>query len=137
MARPSITTVTIDGNKFDAVSSNIALSTVSDTSGMPTMGTLSCSIQVTVDMHDDTNLPYSVLQGLFDLANVVTKDKIKDIKIEFWKDDAKQDALCTYSFKGWINHFSTGSGDGANHTLALSLQPALDKQNFVDLRMSN
>lgn len=137
MARPSITTVTVDGEKFNAVTSNVSISTMSDTTGMPAMGSLSCSIQVNVDMHDDVNMPFVVLKKLFDLANVVTRDKIKDIKLEFWKDDSRQDALCTYSFKGWINHFSVGSGDGSNHILSLSIQPALDQQHYVDLKMSN
>ena len=101
------------------------------------MGSLNCNIQVSVDMHDNTNMPFSTLKTLFDLANVVTREKIKDIKIEFWQDDSQQDALCTYAFKGWISHWNTGSGDGANHTLTMSLQPTLDTKNYVDLRMSN
>lgn len=72
MARPSVTTVTIDGKKFDALTSNVSLATMSDTSGMPTMGSLNCCIQVSVDMHDDGNMPFEVLKKLFDLANVVT-----------------------------------------------------------------
>ncbi|QEE27821.1 hypothetical protein FTW19_07315 [Terriglobus albidus] len=137
MAKPSVTTVTIDGNKFNAFAVNVALSTVSEVAGMPMMGSLSCNIQVSVDMHDNTNMPFSTLKTLFDLANVVTREKIKDIKVEFWQDDSQQDALCTYAFKGWISHWNTGSGDGANHTLTMSLQPTLDTKNYVDLRMSN
>lgn len=137
MAKPSVTTVTIDGQKFNAFTANVSLATMTDMSGMPTMGSLSCSIQVSVDMHDNVNLPFSMVQHLYNLANVVTRDKIKDIKVEFWQDESQQDAICTYSFKGWINHWSTGSGDGSNHTLSLNLQPALDAQHFVDLRLSN
>ena len=90
-----------------------------------------------VDMHDTVNVPYAVLTKLFQLANVVTRDKIVDIKIEFWVDDSQLDALCTYSFKGWISSWSTSSGDGSNHTLQLSLQPALDSQQFIDFTMGN
>ena len=45
--------------------------------------------QTTDDKVNDTNLPHSSLKKLFELANVVTRDKVKDIKIEFWKDDAE------------------------------------------------
>src|SRR5260370_22482612 len=110
---------------------------------MPEMGSLTSSIRVWVDFHDDVNMPNGTLKGLFDLANVVTRDKIKDMKIEFWKDDSHQDALCSYSFKGWISGFHTcnpdtvGSANGnaddfgnINHQLVLDLEPALNQQNF-------
>lgn len=86
-------------------------------------------------MHDDANLPFATVQKLFQLANIVTRDKIKDIKIEYWKDDGKKDVLSTFSFKGWISHFNVSSG--ANHILTISLQPALDSKNFVDLKHGN
>lgn len=138
MATPSNTTVTIDGLKFNAYSANVSLATSADASGMPGMGTLSCGVQVAVDMHDTLNMPFSTLKRLYELASVVTRDKIKPIKIEYWQDESQQDALCVYSFKGWISNWSTGSGgSGSNHVLHLSLQPALDTQNFVDLQLSN
>jgi hypothetical protein len=138
MAKPSITTVTIDGLKFNAYNASVSMSTSVDSAGMPGMGTLNCGVQVTVDMHDNMNMPFSTLQRLYALASVVTRDKIKPIKVEYWQDESQQDALCVYSFKGWISHWSTGSGgDGSNHTLQLSLQPAMDTQNFVELQLSN
>lgn len=137
MAEPSNTTITIDGQKFNAISAHVALSTIHDDAGMPLMGSTRCAIECVVDMHDNVNLPFSTLKSLFNLANVVTRDKIKDIKIEFWQDESQQDALCTYTFKGWISHFVTGSGSGTNHMLSLSIQPALDKTNYVDLQIGN
>lgn len=148
MASPARSTVTIDGTKFDAVSSEVAFQTEKDRAGMPQMGSLKTQIKVWVDFHDDTNLPHSSLKKLFDLANVVTRDKVKDMKIEFWKDDAKQDALCSYSFKGWISGFHTcnptgsssnGGGDlsAVNHLLVLDLEPSLNQANFKDVTMSN
>jgi hypothetical protein len=119
---------------------------------MPEMGTLSTAIKIYVDFHDDTNVPQSTLQRLFTLANVVTRDKIVDMKIEYWKDDAKQDALCSYKFKGWISRFETGNPlptstpDGntdsssystVNHLLTLELEPAMNQQNFKDITMGN
>ena len=147
MASPYRSTVTVDGNKFNAVSVVVAFQTDKDRAGMPQMGSLHTDIRVWVDFHDDTNLPHGTLKKLFDLSNVVTRDKVKDIKIEFWKDDAHQDALCSYSFKGWISAFQTcnpgaGSFQGAqndqiNHLLVLDLEPALNQQNFKDVSMSN
>src|SRR4051794_29897018 len=109
MAQPNRSTVTIDGTKFDAVSTSVVFNTLKDRTGMPEMGSLATNIRVWVDFHDDTNLPFGSLQKLFDLANVVTRDKIKDVKIEFWKDESKQDALGSYQFKGWISRFETSN----------------------------
>ncbi len=148
MASPTRSTVTVDATKFDAISTKVAFKTDKDRVGMPQMGTLQTEIRVWVDFHDDTNLPHASLKKLFELANVVTRDKVKDIKIEFWKDDAHQDALCSYSFKGWISGFHTCnptrgvvSGNGGrgnvNHLLVLDLEPELNQANFKDVMMSN
>jgi len=100
MPNPYRSTVTIDGTKFEAVSTQVVFTTDKDKAGMPEMGSLKTRIRVWADFHDDKNLPYSSLQKFFDLANVVTRDKIKDIKIEFWKDDTHEDALPQHDFVG-------------------------------------
>ena len=41
-------------------------------------------------------MPYSTMSSLFSLSNVVTRDKVKAIKLEFWKDDSHEDALAAY-----------------------------------------
>ena len=152
MASPYRSTVTIDGKKFDAVSTQVVFNTLKDRAGMPEMGSLNTSVRVWVDFHDDVNMPNATLKSLFELSNVVTRDKIKAIKIEFWKDDSKQDALCSYSFKGWISRFETtnlmpdaapqssGSSSPAatiNHLLVIDLEPAMNQQNFKEISMSN
>jgi hypothetical protein len=145
---PYRSTCTIDGNKFDCLSISVSFATDKDRSGMPQMGSLQTNIRAYVDFHDDQNIPYSTMNSLFSLANVVTKEKVKDIKLEFWKDDSHQDALCSYSFKGWISGFhtmnpyqsaeSSKSGDtGVNHILVLDLEPSLNQQNFSDISLSN
>ena len=89
---------------------------------------------------------------------MVTRDKIKAIKIEFWKDDSQQDALISYSFNGWIRRFETsnpldflprsvststedalaeGAAPSLNHMLVLDIEPALNQQNFQDVKLSN
>lgn len=158
MATPYRTTVTIDGTKFNAVTTSVKFTTEKDRSGVAQMGSLSTRIRVWADLHDDKNIPFSSIKQFFDLANVVTRDKIKPIKIEFWKDESQQDALCTYSFNGWVRRFETSNpldflpgsqassaqdqlADGAapdlNHMLVLDLEPAMNQQNFQDIRMSN
>lgn len=152
-ATPYRCTVTIDGTKFNAVATSVRFATEKDRAGVAQMGSLRTSIRVWGDFHDDNNLPNSALKKFFDLANVVTRDKIKDMKIEFWKDDAHQDALCSYSFKGWISRFETSNphslaapnGDGdhpappdnLNHMLVMDLEPALNQANFKEITMSN
>ena len=137
MAQPSRTTVTIDGNSFNAIATDFALSTESVHSGMPMMGSVQCAIDVRVDANDQVNLPFSTLRSLYDLANIATKDKIKDIKIEFWTDDTKSDVICTYVFQGWISRFHMSSSGEANHTLSLSLEPALQKDQYHKIDISN
>ena len=152
MASPYRSTVTIDGKKFDAVSTQVVFNTLKDRAGMPEMGSLNTSVRVWVDFHDDVNMPNATLKSLFELSNVVTRDKIKAMKIEFWKDDSKQDALCSYSFKGWISRFETtnlmpdaapqssGSSSPAatiNRLLVIDLEPAMNQQNFKEISMSN
>jgi hypothetical protein len=102
-----------------------------------------------------TNMPISAIKKFFDMANVVTMDKIKPMKIEFWKDDSRQDALCTYSFNGWIRRFETtnpvdatdtnddasgmfaGIAPQLNHLLILDLEPAMNQKNYKEIKMSN
>lgn len=158
MATPYRTTVTIDSTQFDAVSTSVKFTTGKDRSGVAQMGSLATRIRVWADLHDDQNLPFSSVQKLFNMSNVVTRDKIKPMKIEFWKDDSRQDALCSYTFNGWISHFETsnpldflgygsqpsaedilanGAAPSLNHMLILDLEPALNQQNFQDIQMSN
>jgi len=155
MATPYRCTVTIDGTKFGAVSTSVQFSTDKDRSGVPQMGSLTTAIRVWADFHDDKNLPFSAIQKMFSLANVVTQDKIKPMKIELWKDDARQDALCSYSFSGWIRRFETTNPIALagldqdleaqfrtqtpelNHVLVLDLEPAMNQQHFADINMTN
>ena len=152
MPSPYRCTVTIDGTKFNAISSSVKFSTEKDRAGMAQMGSLNTSIRVWADFHDDVNLPHAAVKKIFTLANVVTRDKIKDIKIEYWKDDSHQDALAAYSFKGWISRFETSNPHdvvdaennghpnapaNVNHMLVLDLEPALNQQNFNEIKLTN
>jgi hypothetical protein len=137
MAQPSNSTITIDGQKFNAMSAHVGVETDHDDRGMPNMGSLRCVINCTVDIHDTTNMPFALLKSLFQMSNVATKDKIKPIKIEFWQDEKQDDAICSYSFNGWISGFHTSGGGVGNHILDLRLTPELDQKQFIALTMAN
>ncbi|RZU29689.1 hypothetical protein [Edaphobacter modestus] len=137
MPHPSNATVTIDGNKFNAVSAHVGIDTHHDHNGLPRMGVLRCSISCVVDIHDTVNIPFATLQSLFSYANIVTIEKIKDMKVEFWQDEKQQEAICTYTFRGWISGFHTSGGGGSNHVLHLKLHPALDQKQYIDIKMGN
>ena len=152
MANPNRTTVTVDGTKFNTVTTSVRFNTEKDRAGVAKMGSLATKIRIWADLHDDQNLPFSTVKKLFDMANVVTRDKIKPIKIEFWKDDTQQDALVSYSFNGWIRRFETsnpldflprsqststedllteGAAPSLNHMLVLDIEPALNQHHVM------
>jgi len=135
--QPSNATVTVDGNKFNTYSTHIGIDTAHDYTGMPSMGRSSYAIDCCVDLHDTANLPFASLKKLYDLANIVNHEKIVDIKVEFWSDERQQDAICTYTFRGWISGFHSTGGGGSNHTLAMTFTPELDKQQYVKIEMGN
>jgi hypothetical protein len=149
MATPYRSTCTIDGQKFNCLSISVAFSTAKDRSGMPQMGSLATTIRVYVDFHDDTNIPFSTMSSLFNMSNVVTTQKVKPIKLEFWKDDSHQDSLASYSFNGWVSGFHTlnpyqsdaqiaeNDHTGVNHILVLDLEASMNQQNFRDIALSN
>ena len=101
------------------------------------MGTLACDVQLMVDINETVNMPFARPTKLFELGRLLTRDKIKDIKIELWTDDSQQDAICVYKFRGWISSFHTESHGDSNHVLAVTFEPELDQKNFVNLQMSN
>jgi hypothetical protein len=138
MANPSFrTTISVGDLKFNALACTFTAATVHDNNGMPQIGSLACSISATVDLNDTNNIPFNVLRELFDLANLPTRAKIRTIKISKWLDESQQDAVCVYTFDGWISQFTTISGDGSNHLLSLSFQPELNSQQYANIVLTN
>ena len=155
MAGSGRVTVTIDGTKFDAISVNYGITTKKDQAGMPILQTLDTTARVWVDAHDTKNFPFNAFQKVFELANVPDNKKLKDMKIEYWLDDSKQDALCSYKFKGWISKFETynpvtmkgvnETGDRAqasweqqyNNIVYLELEPIINKTNQTEVSIGN
>ena len=139
MADPSArTTVTIGDIRFNAASVHFGVASVSDgLPGMPMMGSGQMTVTIMADMHDTKNLPFSAVRDLFALTLLPKKTDIRDIQIAFWSDETQQDALAVYKFRGWLSRYFVMAEAGTNHTLHLSIQPALDQQQFMKVDVSN
>ena len=152
MANVTKGTITFDGDAFVALSVDVRFSTMKDAAQMPVQGSLRSEITVVADMHDDTNVPYSILEKLFTSANVVTQDKIKPLKIELWKDENQEDVYCSYNGNAWISHFQTAmrptsaapgaegalqSGWEVQDALILKFEAVMNQANFSEISMSN
>ena len=137
LAQPRVTTIQVDDVMFQADSVSVGFTTQSSLGGLPLMGSLQTHIEVVVDAHDVANFPFDVLKKLFEMSKLVTRDKIKTMKISFWSDEAQQDAICTFSFDGWISNFQIHSGNQGNHTIVMNFQPTLDEQNYHVIDIGN
>ena len=140
---PGRVSVTIDGTKFNALEAVYAMGTQKDPAGMPVLQTLNTAVHLRVDMNDDKNIPFETVKTLFELGNVPDRSKLKEMKVEFWKDDTMQDVVCSYKFKGWISMFRTtntghnGAAGGFNHVLEIELTPIINKENHQEVKISN
>lgn len=138
---PGRVSVTIDGTKFNAVDAVFSMGTNKDAAGMPVLQTLTTAVHVRVDLNDDKNIPYATIEKMFKLGNVPDRDKVKDMKVEFWKDDRMQDVICSYKFKGWISMFRTSNqangATGYNHLLDMELTPIVNTQNHQEVTIGN
>ena len=145
MAQPNVSSVSIGSDQFRAVGIHFGVSTLNrGFPGTPLMGSIACTVLVMVDLNDQVNMPFTFLRTIFELSYGVSREKIQDIELLFWSDDAAQDAICTYKFRGWISNYTTTTGfgnkeasSGGNHILTLTLQPELDVTNFVKIAIGN
>ncbi|HKQ93939.1 MAG TPA: hypothetical protein VJZ77_24985 [Blastocatellia bacterium] len=135
-------TLTFDGEKIDVVEAVFAMHTAADPSGMPMMQTLNTTVQCRIDLHDIQNIKFQTLKKLFDLSNVATREKIKDMKIELWDDDSKQNVICSFKCKAWISSFrvsNIGGDTGAtyNNVLDIELRPVHNQANYQEITLGN
>jgi hypothetical protein len=139
---PSRVSCTVDGTKFNAVEAVFELNTEKTPDGMPKLQTFSTAVHVRVNLNDTKNFPFGNIQKLFNLGNVPTLEKIKDIKIEFWEDDDMKNVVCTYQFKGWVSSFRTSNvgsdtGDRFNHVLDLVFTPVVNQSDYKEIKIGN
>jgi len=135
-------TLTFDGEKIDVVEAIFSMHTSQDPTGMPMMQTLNTTVQVRIDLHDTQNIKFQTLKKLFDLSNVATREKIKDMKIELWNDDSKKDVICSFKCKAWISSFrvsNVGGDAGAtyNNVLDIGLTPVHNQANYQEITLGN
>ena len=135
-------TLTFDGEKIDVVEAIFAMHTAADPSGMPMMQTLNTTVQCRIDLHDTQNVKFQTLKKLFDLSNVATREKIKDMKMELWNDDSKKDVICSFKCKAWISSFrvsNIGGDTGAtyNNVLDIELRPVHNQANYQEITLGN
>jgi hypothetical protein len=142
MARGRVS-CTIDGTKFQAVEATFEMNTQNDQAGMPTMQTFDTTILVRIDLHDTTNFPFSNIQKLFNLGNVPTREKVKALKLEFWKDDDMKDPICTYQCNAWIKSFRTSNTDSDtggvafNNVLDVVFKPVVGQADYSAIKIGN
>jgi len=136
-------TLTFDGEKVDVVDAVFAMHTAKDPSGMPQMQTLTTAVNVRLDLHDDQNVKFATIKKFFDLSNVATREKIKELKLEMWKDDAKKDVICSFKCKAWISSFrasNVGADTGGtvyNHVLDIEFTPVHNQANYQEIVLGN
>jgi hypothetical protein len=132
-----------DGTAVSVVEANFIMNTQKDPAGMPVMQTLTTTVQVRIDLHDDQNIPFQTIKKFFDLSNVATREKIKDLKLEFWKDDSKKDVICSFKCKAWISSFrvsNTGGDVGGstyNNVLDIEFTPVHNQANYQEITLGN
>lgn len=130
-------TITIGDLKLPVFSTLAGISSVLDGNGMPAMGTMASTLEFSLDITDKTHAPFDSIKQLFDLCNQPTKDKVKDMKIEFWRDETKQDSILSLSFKGWVSSWTVSGGQDNNAILSITLQPRLESNQYIDIRLGN
>ncbi len=150
MADRNRCTVTVGSIEVRAAAAEVSFGSSDEIDGMPVMGAHDMRIGAWIDIHDSASAPFDAIQGLFNLAYRPEAAAMQDIKIEFWRDDATTDVVCSFSFKGWIKRFrvanfapqdaTTGVSDAltaVNHLLYLELCPELGEANIRELAIGN
>lgn len=134
---PSNSSVTIDGIVVNTFSTLAGISSVADGTGMPSMGAMGATLEFSADIHDQKAIPFTTVRQLYELCHLPTKDKIKDVKIEFWTDENRTDVILSLTFRGWLSSWNVSSGGGSNHILSFTLQPELDQNQYFDIKIGN
>ncbi|WP_158823703.1 hypothetical protein [Granulicella sp. S156] len=135
---PSNASLKIDDMTVNVFSSTAGITSVQDgTSGMPVMGSMVPTLEFSADIHDQHAVPFATVKQLYELCYLPTKDKIKNIKIEFWTDENRNEAILSLSFKGWVSSWIVTSGGGGNHVLSISVQPTLSNNQYTEMTIGN
>ena len=134
----------IDGTRIEAAEAVFAMNAQRTDLGIPKMELPVVSLRVKVNLNDEKACSFQTIKKLFDLTTATNKkDRIKAIKVEYWKDLSMQDPVCTYSFQGWISSFRTsnvGGEDGNgnyNHYLDIEVFPDSTEGRYQEIKIGN
>lgn len=125
-SQPWKTTVQIDDMAFNTYSANFVWTTKVDRQGLPLMGSLDGGLELEVDIHDRDNLPWKALQRLLHTLIPPVRKNMSPIKITYWQDDSRQDAICAIEFTGLVTSWCISNSPGQNHILKLLVKPTTD-----------
>ena len=144
--------ININGIEFHAHSCEIRVGTVKDGLGLPQMGTQATKICVSVDAHDEDNMPFDKIQSLFELSNIVTSDKIVGMTFSFLRDENPDNVIVSFKLEGWISVFSvsnyktpgedpesgaSGAAGFINNRLYLEIEPRVNEMNYKEITIGN
>jgi hypothetical protein len=135
--------VTFGGHSFFVLDASFRVDTQKDSAGMPVMGSIVTSVGFCVDLHDDKNFEFSKLKAMFDFANVATREKLKEFKVEYLKDDNPENVICSFKGIGWMSSFcasNVGDQNGArnhNHLLHCVIEPVINLENQNKITLGN
>ena len=125
--------VKIGDVRFNSNDVHFSLNTSRDSTGLPVLHNLKTTVMVQVNLHDAVNLPFEKLKSLFERAKLPTGSNIVEMEVNFWSDDAGNELVCSYHFKGWISRFETFTTGGTNGVLALELCPVINDQTGANV----
>lgn len=121
MPSPTNASIAVDGTRLNVFYANF--SQLYSHSESPRR-----NMEFTVELNDQANLPFAALRKLFDLADYLNNDKVRDFTLELWKDEKKQEPVCTFTFKSRITLFEITSCDGS-HRLKVGIDPIIDPKS--------
>jgi hypothetical protein len=143
--------ININGIEFHAHACEIRVGTAKDELGLPQMGTQATKICVSVDVSDEVNMPFDKIQGLYELSNIVTSDKIVGMTFSFLRDENPDNVIVSFQLEGWISLFAvsnymTPAGDPEapdsgvglmNDRLYLEIEPRVNEMNYKEITIGN
>jgi hypothetical protein len=126
LTQPWKTTVCIDDLEFNSHCCSLSWKLKRDYKGYPMIGSLVGNFEMDVDIHDRVNVPFETLKLLLHRLFPAGYRTKAAIKITYWMDESRQDAICTIEFQGFITEWCILSPADDNHVLKLTVVPAWD-----------
>lgn len=133
----SNSSVTIDGLVVNTFSTLAGIAAATDASGALSATAMNATLEFSVDIHDQSAVPFTTVRALYDLCHSPGEDKIKPIKVQFWTDENRQSSILSLSFRGRVTSWMISSGGGTNHVLSFALQPEVDTAGSIAMQIGS